>query len=100
MLREVLSPTPGVEEMLRNHFRPGFELLSRVIGELLGRANSPNLREQIAWQIVARCMFLRTGRHLREMLSEAPQVEVTSAELASEICKSLLSQIEMLTKAS
>lgn len=96
LLREVLSPTPGVEEMLRAHFRPGFALLSQIIGELLGAANSHELRDQMAWQIVARCMFLRTGRHLRVMLSEIPITDQTATEQACEICNSVLSQIENL----
>lgn len=98
MLREILSPTPGVEEMLQTHFRPGFQLLTQVIGELLGEADSLILREQMAWQIVARCMFLRTGRHLRSMLSEMAQEEPSEANYATEICQSVLAQIAIATQ--
>ena len=102
MLREILSPTPGVEEMLQTHFRPGFQLLTQVIGEILGEANSLELREQFAWQVVARCMFLRTGRHLRSMLSDIPlqesaEKENAVTEYAAEICQSVLTQIAILT---
>ncbi len=98
MLREILSPTPGVEEMLRTHFRPGFNLLTQVIGEVLGEVDSVELREQFAWQVIARCMFLRTGRHLRAMLSDMTLKEGTDAEYATEICQSVLAQMALLIK--
>ncbi len=98
MLREILSPTPGVEEMLQAHFRPGFQLLTQVIGELLGDADSVIMREQMAWQVVARCMFLRTGSHLRSMLSEVAQEESSEANCAAEICQSVLTQIACVIK--
>ncbi len=94
MLREILSPTPGVEAMLQAHFRPGFSMLTALLGELLESVDSPELREQLAWQIVARCMFLRTGRHLHAILSQCPSSSVDSEKIAAEICSSILVQID------
>jgi AcrR family transcriptional regulator len=96
MLREVLSPTPGVEEMLRAHFRPGFRMLTELLGELLGPVNSLNLREQLTWQIVARCMFLRTGQHLHALLTDSARGEQSPMAIAEEICASILVQINSL----
>lgn len=98
VLREILSPTPGVEEMLRTHFRPGFQLLTQVISEVLGEVDSLELREQFAWQVVARCMFLGTGRHLRSMLSDVSLKENTEAAYATEICQSVLAEMKLLVK--
>lgn len=98
VMRETLSPTPGVEEMLRTHFRPGFQLLTQVISEVLGEVDSLELREQFAWQVVARCMFLGTGRHLRSMLSDVSLNENTEAAYATEICQSVLAEMKLLVK--
>lgn len=100
MLREVLSPTPGVEEMLQAHFRPGFAMLTDLLGELLGRFNSLALREQLAWQIVARCMFLRTGRHLHAWLTQCPEPILDSEKIAAEISSSILIHIHSLSSSS
>jgi TetR/AcrR family transcriptional regulator, regulator of cefoperazone and chloramphenicol sensitivity len=97
MLREILSPTPGVEAMLQVHFRPGFEMLTSLLGELLGSFNSLENREQLAWQIIARCMFLRTGRHLHALLSQCGERESDSTAVAAEICSSIFVYIRSLS---
>ena len=94
MLREVLEPSADCANLLAHYFRADFELLDLHLGRLLGEElNSPNLRRQLANQILARCMFLRTGAQLRKMLSTSSPATEEPELYADEICDSILMQI-------
>jgi TetR/AcrR family transcriptional regulator, regulator of cefoperazone and chloramphenicol sensitivity len=97
VLREILTPSAQVFERLAEYFQPDFQRLDRLLGEVLGRdLDSPELRRSLATQILARIMFLRTGKNLRAMLGlNTPQNEVPE-QVAAEICDSILHQIQAL----
>lgn len=101
MLREVLEPSADCASLLAQHFRADFELLDLHLGRLLGpELNCPNLRRQLANQILARCMFLRTGKELRKMLSISNSATEEPELYADEMCDSILMQIAAVRAGS
>ncbi len=97
MMREVLAPSPEIAKMLAAYFRPDFELLDKLLGKLLGpKLDSLANRRQLSTQVLARCMFLRTGKQLREMLAIGGD-ECESPELyADSICESIVLQVKAM----
>ncbi len=99
MLREVLDPSPDIAQMLATYFQADFELLDQHLGKLLGdELDSVDMRRQLATQILSRCMFLRTGKQLRQMLSISGESNESPKLYADEICDSMLLQIEALRR--
>lgn len=97
MLREVISPSEGVSEMLGTPFRRDFAALQSLLARLLGETlDSPALREQITTQIVARAMFLRTGKSLRKMFGIDSLANEDPVDYADTITDSILLQLEAL----
>lgn len=101
MMREVLSPASGVMEMLKKPFAKDFMMLEQLVAKLLGEElNATEIREELLTQILSRCMFLKTGKNLRKMLSldsnsnEDPQI------YANRLCDSILLQIQALKASS
>ncbi len=100
MLREVLAPSEAIDEMLQSYFRPDFQLLYQLLGRLLGpELDSPSLRRQLATQILARGMFLRTGKHLRTMLEISSEENEDPEKYADELYESILMQVESMRLA-
>ncbi len=97
MLREIIAPSEQVAERLGEYFKADFQRLDRLLGEVLGEVlNSPALRRSLATQIIARSMFLRTGKSLRAILGlDTPENEIPE-HVADEICDSILNQISAL----
>ncbi|MFK7737516.1 MAG: TetR/AcrR family transcriptional regulator [Pirellulaceae bacterium] len=97
MLREVIEPSEGVADFLADAFKKDFERLLQVIGELLEpNHNSEQMRHQYANQVLARCMFLRTGKNLRRILQLDNPNHEDPRLYAQEICRSLLDQFKAL----
>lgn len=100
MLREVLNPAPQIAELLATYFQSDLDLLEEQLGKLLGEElDSPPMRRQFVVQILARCMFLRTGKQLREMLSLSTPASELPERYADEICDSILMQIDAARNA-
>lgn len=97
MMREVLAPSPEIAKMLATYFQSDYQLLEQLVGKMLGpKLNTVEIRRHLCIQILARCMFLRTGKQLREMLSiSSPECE--SPELyADSIYDSIVLQVQAM----
>lgn len=62
LLREVLSPTPICQSMIRHHFRAGMEHLRAICAELLPRDIPEEVLLRTMLSIVAQCVYYRTAR--------------------------------------
>ncbi|MFN3189064.1 MAG: CerR family C-terminal domain-containing protein [Aureliella sp.] len=101
MLREVVSPSEGVAEFLSEAFRRDFAILLEIIGKLLGpEADSEARRQEFAVQILARCMFLRTGQNLLKILSIDQEMSSNPEQYADIVCDSMLHQFAFLAGQS
>ena len=97
MLREVMAPSEGVNDLLQGPFHQDFSVLQVAVKKLLkANSNGDELAESITTQILARCMFLRTGKNLRRMFQlDTPENEEPD-RYADSIADSILLQIQTL----
>ncbi len=99
MMKEVISPSTGVAEILAPTFQHDFATLSQLIGKLLGSAlDSDAMRSSFTTQIVARSMFLRTGKNLRSIVGIDSSINEDPQQYADHVCDSILTQIDNLRR--
>jgi AcrR family transcriptional regulator len=76
MLREILQPTEACREIVEDYFRPHFELLVSILGELAqGRLDEPHLR-RVAVGVMGQCFVYRAAGEVVGML--VPSDELSS----------------------
>jgi len=61
MMREILQPTQACEELVRDYFRPQFNILLEILDEILPPATTAARRHQIAFSIVGQCLYYRVA---------------------------------------
>ena len=76
MMREVLRPTSACRELVEGHMRPHFELLLRVLGDLVPAETPPNQLRQIGFSVVGQCLHYRVASSVISMLT--PEDELAS----------------------
>lgn len=97
MMREILAPTEHVAERLAEYIKPDFQRLDRLLSEVIGRKrNCDELRRSLATQILARTMFLRTGKNLRAILGLDFPANEDPELVADAICDSIIQQIQAI----
>jgi AcrR family transcriptional regulator len=87
MLREVLHPTEACRELVEDYFRPHFELLVSILGELAGdRLDEPHLR-RLAVSVMGQCFVYRAAGDVVGMLVPAEELATLHAvhELAGHV---------------
>jgi AcrR family transcriptional regulator len=85
MMREVLQPTRACREMVQEYFRPEFDRLLEILGDLLPENTPHHVRQQIGFSIVGQCLFYRVARGVVSMLvAPDEQKEAYSVERLSE----------------
>lgn len=99
LLREVIAPSPEVSELLREPFRNDFLELDNTLNILLADLSSQNLRRRLAKQILAQCMFMKTGGALCELVGLGFLDPQNTDPYADEILESILLQIEAMRHA-
>ena len=67
-VREIMDPTPAFRELLREHFRTGFERLQKILDEILPDDMPRHKRYQIAFSIIGQCVYYRAGRHIVSLM--------------------------------
>ncbi len=86
LAREMIEPTPALESLLGNVFRPLNEKLSRLIAELLGVRITHESVGLIAASVFGQCMYhLRHQEFIGQMhpqLGDRPNVEDLAAHIA------------------
>lgn len=69
MMREILQPTRACEEMVEDYFRPQFERLLNILGELLPPETPAFRRRQIGYSIIGQCLYYRVAGKVVAMLT-------------------------------
>lgn len=100
MLREVINPSEGVRDILFEPFRRDFEILHQILIELFENVpNSEALITEFATQTLARCMFLKTGKNLRNILQLDSETNESPQDYADNISQSIVSQINQVRRS-
>ena len=61
MVREVLQPTAACEGLVREYFRPHFDLLLSILDEILPADTPLPTRHQIGFSIIGQCVHFRVA---------------------------------------
>jgi AcrR family transcriptional regulator len=67
-VREIMQPTPAFRELMREHFRTGFEQLQAILDEVVPDEMPRHKRYQIGFSIIGQCVYYRAGRHIVSLM--------------------------------
>jgi len=85
--RELREPTEALTELVGLVMRPVRSELEGIVAALLGEADSPRARGQVANFILGLCVFHELGRPVLERFGfPSPRTEAQADELADAIC--------------
>jgi TetR/AcrR family transcriptional regulator, regulator of cefoperazone and chloramphenicol sensitivity len=87
MQREVLAPTSACRELVEDYIRPQFELLLRILGEVVPPETPAHMRRKIAFSVIGQCLHYRLTGEIVGMLVPADELRArfTVDELADHI---------------
>ncbi|MEM8681324.1 MAG: CerR family C-terminal domain-containing protein [Planctomycetota bacterium] len=74
LTREVLQPTEACRTLVEEHFRPQFDELSTVIGELLPDGVGPAVKHQFAFSLIGQCFFYRAASDVVSLLISKEEI--------------------------
>ena len=71
MMREVICPTDACRALVEDYFRPQFEILLKILHELVPKATPVPRVRQLAFSIIGQCFFyLAAGTTIPMMISQ------------------------------
>lgn len=68
MLREVLNPTEATAMFVQEYVRPHFELLNRILADLVPESFPLERRRLLAFSVIGQCLHYRVGRPIMQLL--------------------------------
>ncbi len=75
MMREVLDPTAVCQDLMREFFRPQFELLMSILAELIGQETPSFVLRRIAFSVMGQCLLYRVAGKAVKMLTPEDEHE-------------------------
>jgi len=75
MLREIAHPDSACEELVADYIRPQFDVLQRILGEMLPSDVGQERRHLIAFSIVGQCLHYRVAGKVVRMLVPREEYE-------------------------
>ncbi|MEX0938135.1 MAG: CerR family C-terminal domain-containing protein [Pirellulales bacterium] len=76
VMREVLHPSEAGRELVEDYFRPIFNLLVEIVGELLPASTSREVKHRVAFSIVGQCVYHRIARDVVTILLSQEEMEL------------------------
>lgn len=99
--REMVEPTPVLDELVEAFVRPQYERISAIVTELLGEAATPERVRMCVTSIVGQCLFYKNCRPVIErLLTEHRYDEASRAALADHIAEFSLGGIARLRRGA
>jgi len=98
MMREILQPTAACRELVKNYFRPHFEMLLEILDEMLPQDTPSHRRAQLGFSLVGQCLYYRVAGEIVAMLvPEATRTtQFSNAQLADHIADVMLAALGRL----
>ena len=92
IMREVLRPTVAGRELVDDYFRPLFEILLSILGELTDQP--PAVLRKIGYSVIGQCLYYRVATGVVNMLTPPEElVELSRENLAEHISSIVLAAI-------
>lgn len=93
LLREMIEPTEGLEELVERFIRPRFELLCEILGQL-GPAIPLERVRLIGYSLIGQCMHYKVAMPAVQRLTPPDERgQLTPDRLAEHICEVTLAAI-------
>ncbi len=97
LVREVLNPTEASRTLIKEYFRPFFDLLLSIIDEIVGGRLPDYKRTQIGFSIFGQCLYYRFTAELTAMMvSDEELPNFTRSQLSDHISQFSLAAINSL----
>lgn len=106
MMREILQPTAACRELVEEYFRPHFDILLGIVGELVGELVGPDVARhtlrQIGYSVVGQCLYYRIAREIVVILTPDEELREHYAveQLADHITRMTLAAVRQVPSAA
>jgi TetR/AcrR family transcriptional regulator, regulator of cefoperazone and chloramphenicol sensitivity len=98
MIREIMNPTAAGREVLRDHFRHGFQQLQSIIDEILPAKTPEYKRHQLNFSIMGQCLLYRGMAKIIPLVVDEDELKLHYGidELAEHITQTSLAMLGAL----
>ena len=72
-MREILQPTDACKKLVKEYFRPFFDVLLLVVDELVGFRLPEHQRNKIGFSIIGQCLYYRIASDVTAMFIESKE---------------------------
>ena len=95
MMREIMNPTPAGRQVLRDHFRHGFQQLQSILDEILPPETPEYKRHQINFSIMGQCVLYRGMAKIVPLVIDEDELKLHYGidELAEHITQASLAML-------
>ena len=100
LMREILNPTEACRHLVKEYFRPFFDVLLAIVDDIIGSKMPDHRRSQIGFSIVGQCLYYRFAADVTNlMIGEDKFASNFNREsLAEHVIQFSLSAIEGIKK--
>jgi len=102
MMRELIEPTGAFRELARDSFRPQFERLMAIIGQITPPQTPVAKLRQLAFSVIGQCLHYRVGAEIVDVLTPADEREeyFSADALATHISDVIIAAAKSCTAAT
>lgn len=75
MMREIVQPTSACRELVRDYFRPTFDLLLGIVEQVVGKPVARHRLEQLGFSIIGQCLFYRVAGEVVTMIVPSDELD-------------------------
>ena len=104
LMREILQPTEACKKLVKDYFRPFFDVLLVVVDELIGFRLPDHQRNKIGFSIIGQCLYYRIAADVTAMFIETSEDDQQDAhyemeQLADHVAEFSLGAIQKLKQS-
>jgi len=100
LMREIQEPTDACRHLVREYFKPFFEMLLLIVDDIIGIRLKDHRRSQIGFSIIGQCLYYRFASELTVLMSgeDEFQANYDRRSLAKHITQFSLGAIESIKR--
>ena len=98
LMREIQEPTEACRHLVKEYFKPFFEMLLVIVDDIIGARLEDHRRNQIGFSIIGQCLYYRFASELTILMSGKDdfQTNFDRASLAKHVTQFSLGAIESI----
>lgn len=101
MMREILQPTQACRELVRDYFRPTFELLLGIVKQIVTTPIPRHRLEQLGFSLIGQCLYYRVAGDVVAMMVQPDQLRehYSTESLANHIAEFTLAALHHMNES-